>query len=358
MEEVIKDYPWMIYGATGRSGELIARKAVAQGLRPILAGRDARAVQKIAEELNLSWRAFGVGDWDKFKREVSRVNLFVNAAGPLKQTSVLVAESCLAACTHYFDLTNQIPSLVAMYTLDAEAKEKNLTLLPGLALSSAVSNCLVEHLHMLLPDADSVDIVLEPFMKDHIPEANLTLAENLAQGGFRRCGGALERYRFGSGLMEAGLPTGIRSVLPSALGDVEAAYRDTKLPNIAAYIATDIPLLFSGVRQTESRHRGNGTRYNHSDDNVPTDDRYSLVWARMSKEGQNFLEGWIEFGEAHEFTATVVIAGVSRLLEQKQLSAGALTPAAALGSDFILNLPNVKRTVQPKVRKDNVAASD
>jgi hypothetical protein len=31
--------PWMIYGANGYTGELIAREAVSRGLKPVLAGR-------------------------------------------------------------------------------------------------------------------------------------------------------------------------------------------------------------------------------------------------------------------------------------------------------------------------------
>ena len=33
--------PWMIYGANGYTGELIAREAVSRGLKPVLAGRTA-----------------------------------------------------------------------------------------------------------------------------------------------------------------------------------------------------------------------------------------------------------------------------------------------------------------------------
>jgi len=364
---VTKDYPWMIYGATGISGGLIARKAVARGLRPILAGRDPRALQRIAAELGLSWRVFEMTDWGRFRREISRVNLLVNAAGPLMQASVLVAESCLAVDTHYFDLSNQVPSLVAIYMLDAEAKDKNLTLLPGMALSPAASNCLVEHLHTLLPAADSLDIALEPFLETHVPGANLTIAENIVQSGFRRRDGALERYGFGNGMIEVVLPTGVRRMLPSALGDVEAAYYSTKLPNIATYLIVDIPAFSDSFKQTVGASSirvspaelktengdsptGNDGKHlvgssNLEDDNH-LDKKQSLVWARMSKTGHASLEGWLQLGEGHDFTASLVIAGVSRLADKKQLSVGTHTAATALGADFILELPNVTRTVQ------------
>lgn len=348
-----KNYSWMIYGATGRSGELIARRAVARGLRPILAGRNERAVRKIAEELHLSWRAFEVGDWDRFKREMSRVNLLVNAAGPLTQTSVLVAEACLAAHTHYFDLTNQVPSLVGIYTLDAEAKEKNLTLLPGLALSPAASNCLVKHLHTLLPNADAVDIVLDPFMQPPTPGASLTIEENIAQGGFRRRDGVLEGNWFGNGLVEMLLPTGTRPMLPSALGDTEAAYRCTNLPNIAAYIVADTPLVSRDVARTRNPSAAQSPSAKSGATDSGNEDRcdhpggkQSLVWARISKLGQSSLEGWLQFGDGYDFTAAAVIAGISRFLDTGPLSTGAHTPATALGTDFILSLPNVKRTVR------------
>ena len=341
-----KDYPWMLYGATGRSGELIARKAVARGFRPVLAGRDARMVRKIAEELDLPWRAFEMGDWGKFRREISSVSLLVNAAGPLLQTSVLVAESCLTARTHYFDLTNQIPSLVAMYTLDAEAKEKNLTLLPGLALSPAASNCLVKHLHTLLPEADSVDIALDPFIKTYMPGANLTVAENIIHGGFVRRNGVLERSWFGSRLVDMKSPTGSRTLLTAALGDVEAAYRCTRLPDITTYIVAEVPL--SVDRHWEAPPLSTLCPFaepTSEDLSNRENNRCSIVWVRMSKLGEKSLEGWLQFGEGREFSADVVVAGVSRLASDNELCTGAHTAATALGSDFILELPDVKRVV-------------
>lgn len=334
---MMSDYTWMIYGATGCSGELIARKAVHRGLRPVLAGRNAETLQKLAAELNLSWRAFEVENWPRFRSEIARVNLLVNAAGPLLQTSVLVAESCLATYTHYFDLDNQIPSLVAIYTLDADAKERSLTLLPGLAFSPAASNCLVKHLHTLLPGSDSLDIAVDPFVKERIPGANLTIAENIVQGGFRRRGGVLERFCFGSGLMEAGLPTGVRRIVPSSLGDGEAAYRCTHLPNITSYMVTDIPAEYGS--------------------NHPNSPKQSLVWARISRLNHSSIEGWVQFGEGYGFTADLVVAAVSQFVNKSRLSAGVHTPATALGADFILELPNVVRTVRP-IRLQNHSGSE
>lgn len=342
----MNDDRWMIYGATGRSGQLIARRAVSQGLRPILAGRNRSAIRKFAEELNLSWRAFEVDDKKAFKAEVSKVKLLVNAAGPFMSSSVLIAEACLAAHTNYFDLNNEIPFLVAAYTLDIEAKEKRLTLLPGLAFSPAASNCLVKHMHTLLPDADTVDIALKPFMRSQTIGANLTILEGVAGGAFRRRGGVLEKYWIDKHLAQVSLPNGIHRLMPAALGDLEAAYRCTNIPNITTHVVADILSvpgspndLQDSPISLELPRPGNG--------NGASKNGQSLVWARMSKIGRRSLEGWLNLGEGYDFTAAAVVAGVSRLLAGQEVSTGAHTPATALGADFILNLPDVERQIMP-----------
>ena len=50
--------PWMIDGANGYTGELIAREAVRRGLKPMLAGRTAAKMQPLAASLDLQARVF------------------------------------------------------------------------------------------------------------------------------------------------------------------------------------------------------------------------------------------------------------------------------------------------------------
>src|SRR5262249_7591400 len=43
---------WLLYGATGYTGELIAREAVKRGMKPVLAGRSRDKILKLAAELD------------------------------------------------------------------------------------------------------------------------------------------------------------------------------------------------------------------------------------------------------------------------------------------------------------------
>ena len=45
--------PWMLYGANGYTGQLIAREAARRGWQPILAGRSREKIVRLANELGL-----------------------------------------------------------------------------------------------------------------------------------------------------------------------------------------------------------------------------------------------------------------------------------------------------------------
>ena len=55
---------WILYGATGITGQLITQTAVRRGHRPILAGRNAEALRRLAEPDGLTWRTADLGDED------------------------------------------------------------------------------------------------------------------------------------------------------------------------------------------------------------------------------------------------------------------------------------------------------
>jgi short subunit dehydrogenase-like uncharacterized protein len=48
---------WMVYGANGYTGQLVARLAVERGERPVLAGRSPK-IAALAAELGLAHRIF------------------------------------------------------------------------------------------------------------------------------------------------------------------------------------------------------------------------------------------------------------------------------------------------------------
>lgn len=99
---------WLIYGANGYTGRLIAREAVRCGLRPILAGRSNEDLELLARGLDLPVRVFKLDDQSRIVSALLDVNLVLNCAGPFSATAQAIIQGCLQAKVHYLDVTGEI----------------------------------------------------------------------------------------------------------------------------------------------------------------------------------------------------------------------------------------------------------
>ncbi len=81
--------PWLLYGANGYTGELIAREAVARGMRPVLAGRSKQKIAKLAAELNCPSAVFDLDDHTALVSTLTQVAAVLHCAGPFSQTAIV-----------------------------------------------------------------------------------------------------------------------------------------------------------------------------------------------------------------------------------------------------------------------------
>src|SRR3954454_12815395 len=122
---------WMLYGATGTTGTLIAEAAIRRGHQPMLAGRSAASLAALGKRLGLPWQAIGLDQPDQLQRAVSDVDAVVNAARPFIATAPALVAACLAAQTHYLDIAAEIPVLQPLFARDQLARERNIALIGG-----------------------------------------------------------------------------------------------------------------------------------------------------------------------------------------------------------------------------------
>lgn len=78
---------WMIYGANGYTGELIAREAVRRGDRPVLAGRNAEKVDALAQSLGLDAVTFSLDDVQEIANVLQDYAVVLHCAGPFSVTA-------------------------------------------------------------------------------------------------------------------------------------------------------------------------------------------------------------------------------------------------------------------------------
>ena len=123
--------PWMIYGANGYTGRLIARLAVERGLHPVLAGRSREVIEVLAGELGLEHRVFSLDDPANIRAGIDSMNAVLHAAGPYSATARPMAEACLEVGAHYLDITGEIAVFELLHGYDERAKKAGIVLLPG-----------------------------------------------------------------------------------------------------------------------------------------------------------------------------------------------------------------------------------
>ena len=86
---------WMIYGANGYTGHLIALEAKERGLQPVLAGRNAGPIHKLATELGLPAQIFDLTDITSSTVALADIAVVANCAGPFAATSEPMIDACL-----------------------------------------------------------------------------------------------------------------------------------------------------------------------------------------------------------------------------------------------------------------------
>lgn len=154
---------WLLYGANGYSGELIARKAVERGQKPILAGRAESKIQPLAEELGLPFRIFSLENSKEVQAQILDCFLVLNCAGPFTETALPMAETCIESGVHYLDITGEISVYETLYSLSSKALAKKVMLLPGVGFDVVPTDCLAVMLKEKLPKAHSLELGFSGF---------------------------------------------------------------------------------------------------------------------------------------------------------------------------------------------------
>ncbi|MCB0159791.1 MAG: saccharopine dehydrogenase NADP-binding domain-containing protein, partial [Caldilineaceae bacterium] len=172
---------WMIYGANGYTGALTARMAVAQGLRPVLAGRNADAVEALAAELGLDARVFDLTDPAAVDAGLAEMAVVLHCAGPFTRTSKPMADACLRTGVHYLDITGEINVFETLAARDDEAKQAGVMLLPGAGFDVVPTDCLAAHLHRRLPTATRLVLAFQA-LSDVSHGTATTVIEQMGQG--------------------------------------------------------------------------------------------------------------------------------------------------------------------------------
>lgn len=347
---------FLLYGATGYTGELIARRVAAAGLRPILSGRNAEAVSALARDLNLEHRIASVDDDAALDAAIESLpaanRIVLNCAGPFSSTAKQVAHACMRRGAHYLDITGEIAVFELMAHLGSEARTRGLMLLPGVGFDVVPSDCLAAHVARNLPAATSLVIAIQGIGRISRGTA-LTSIKNIGNGGAIRRNGKIVHVPPAWKSRKVVFDGEPVEVTTMPWGDVATSFYSTGIPNIEVYMMIPVnmqrllkygraflPLLSSApVRAWMSSRVRAGSP---GPDEQQRARGRSCFWAEASDDAGKKYSARLFGPEGYELTVRTAVECVRRVLAGEALP-GFQTPSRAFGPDFVLSVEGISR---------------
>jgi short subunit dehydrogenase-like uncharacterized protein len=343
---------FLLYGATGFVGEATARMGVRSGLKPVLGGRDAAKLGKLATELGVEYRAFGLDKAGKIDEMLKDIPVVLHCAGPFVHTYEPMVEACLRTGVHYLDLTGEIPVYEAIAARDAEARARGVMLLPGIGFDVVPTDCLAMHLKQRLPSATSLKLAFQTTGPAGLPPGTQrTMIELIPLGNRIRHHGRLEVP--GRELITRMIDFGQGSVQATRLtwGDVFTAYYSTGIPNIEDYLVLSESMqrqlrtldYLRPLFKLEMVRNFLKKRVKPGPTAEDRDRTFTHVWGEVEDDQNQKAVARLHGPEAGViWTARAALAAVKKILEGNA-TPGYQTPALAFGADFVLECEGITR---------------
>ena len=339
---------WMIYGANGYTGELIAREAVSRGLKPVLAGRSEAKVQQLAASLGLQARIFDLANAAAAVKGVEGMGLVLHCAGPFSATAAPMMAACLATHAHYLDITGEISVFEHARTLGEAARAAGVVICPGVGFDVIPTDCVAAALKAALPDATHLALGFDS-RSGLSPGTAKTSVEGLAQGGKVRQDGRIISVPLAYKTRRIDFGDGEKLAVTIPWGDVSTAYATTGIPNIEVYIPSS-PAMVARLRRA-NRFRwliGTGLAQRFMKSRIERrvkgpsaakrDAHPTFVWGEATNPRGDKRVARIKTANGYSLTVTGSLA-VAEHLFANGVPGGAYTPAKLIGPDLVTRLP-------------------
>lgn len=342
---------WMLYGANGFTGRLVAELAVARGQRPVLAGRDAEKVASLATPLGLPYRTFDLREPEAVTVGLRGIDVVAHCAGPFSATSAPMIDGCVRTGTHYLDITGEVEVFESAFAQDEQARRAGIMLLPGAGFDVVPTDCLAAMVAAELPTATHLDLAFQA--GGGISGGTMKSAlEGAGHGGQVRVDGQLRSVPIGWRSREVPFPSIRRRVTSLPWGDVSTAYRSTGIGNITTFAYLPgldrfgsrwLGLSRAVMRQPAVQWLGKAAIGNLV--SGPGKRRRTRSWMEVYAEASDpsgrVVSAALVGPDTYDFTADSVLRIVNRV-EAGEVIAGTCTPSSAFGADLVRGMHGIK----------------
>jgi short subunit dehydrogenase-like uncharacterized protein len=345
---------WMIYGANGYTGHLLAAEAKRQGLTPILGGRNPAAVHALGSLLGLECRIFDIHEQERACEVLADISVLAHCAGPFSATSAPMLDACLASATHYVDITGEISVFEAAHGRDAQARGLGLVVCPGVGFDVIPSDCLAACLHQAMPDASHLALGFDTG-SGLSPGTAKTSVEGLKFGGKVRRAGVITEVPLGYKRRSINFGRGEKPAVTIPWGDVSTAYHSTGIDNIEVYLPTPTaaavvmrlinplrPLL--GLEWVQNWLKNLIGKRVHGPNQTTRERQRTWLWGEVRNAAGEVKTARLETANGYDVTVHGALLAVRHLLDY-QGPGGYFTPSKLLGERCVERLPGSGKIV-------------
>lgn len=354
----MKTNTFLLYGANGYTGRLIARYASQYELLPILAGRSAAALELLGKELGLPFKTISLDDEESLVEALNEVKLVLHAAGPFQFTAKQMADACIKTGTHYLDINGDISVFEMLKTYNEKAKAAGVMIMPGVGFDVVPTDCIALQLKNKLPNADKLELAFATLGGSLSHGTAMTMANKLGEGGAIRKDGKIIKTRLGAKAMTVPFFQGEGNkekclfVMSIPWGDVSTAYFTTGIPTIETFVGISKKAyyflkaqgLFNWLLRTDFIRSRLKNKIN-SLPAGPSDEQRAkasgMIWGRATDKNGKIVTAMLCGPEGYTITTHASLIIIKKVLDNN-FQPGYQTPAKVYGENLILEVPGVQ----------------
>ncbi len=346
---------FILYGANGYTGKLIAKMAHEYELVPVLAGRNETAIKSLAQELNLPFKIIDLDNHLALVNYLQDYKVVLHAAGPFQFTAKKMINACLESNTHYLDITGEIGVFEKAKTMNDQAIIKQIMVMPGVGFDVVPTDCIAQFLKDQLPDATNLKLAFAMMGGGVSNGTANTMVAGMGEGGAIRENGKIVKKPLGHKGMWVDFGLKKLFVMSIPWGDISTAFTTTGIPNIETYTKAS-PKTFSALKwqglynwflrlafvknyaKKKLKNKPAGP------DDTQRAKAKSLVWGEATNTSGKKVAARLVGPEGYTLTAISSLIIVKKVLNGN-FKIGYQTPAGCYGADLVLEIDGVTREI-------------
>lgn len=344
----MREFQIIIYGSYGYTGKLIIEECKENGLGVLLSGRNGEKLSQQSQETGYPFETVEIQDQQALERLLAKGHLVIHCGGPFIHTAEQMLFACMNTQTHYTDITGEYPVFEKLAGYDAQSREKEILVMPGVGFDVVPSDCLAVHLGNRMSDASHLELAFAMSKGRMSRGTNKTMTEGLGYGGKIRKNGTLISTKIGHDVKEINFGPFTRKAMCIPWGDISTAWRSTGIDNIKVYMAVPDRMIRSAqwsnwfgwflrlgwvknylLKRSDSLPAGPGKETREKG--------RSYLWGKVRNAAGSEIEARLEVPNGYLLTAKSAVLIAKKILAD-EVKPGYFTPAQYFGENLILDV--------------------